>query len=134
MRCPSPLTAARAPLLPLSPSPRSYGELRLQLLQRGLLPFALYRRRSLQFTPDRVLRVLPFVFTNPPNGTRVRADDRVYCLHRATRPASPKLRKQRSFRPTSKHDASVRAAQRAPRSRRAAPDRARRSRRARAPA
>jgi hypothetical protein len=99
--------AAKAPPLqsPLE-SVLTYGELRKEMLQLSMLTLGLYRPRSVQITPDKVLRVLPYVFTNPPNSTRVRDNDRVYALmqHPAMRgqsvrrPRGPRSRRRASRR------------------------------------
>mmetsp|Transcript_23606 Transcript_23606/g.59874 ORF Transcript_23606/g.59874 Transcript_23606/m.59874 type:complete len:1226 (+) Transcript_23606:65-3742(+) len=65
-----------------SAAPLLYGELRIELLRMGLLAIGLYRLRSSTSHLDAVLHVLPFVYTNPPNSTRVRLTDRVYALQR----------------------------------------------------
>lgn len=58
----------------------TYGELRIEMLRIGRLPIGLYRFRSSSNQSDKALKSLPFVFTNPPNSTIVRARDRVYAL------------------------------------------------------
>mmetsp|Transcript_10374 Transcript_10374/g.30798 ORF Transcript_10374/g.30798 Transcript_10374/m.30798 type:complete len:1222 (+) Transcript_10374:115-3780(+) len=65
-----------------------YEELRLEMLKQGMLPLGLYRVR--RTTKDnRVLGMLPYVFTNPPNTLVIRDDDRVFALLNSRAAATP---------------------------------------------